>query len=247
MKFITPDWSAPHGIHALTTTRDGGISQAPFDSLNLGDHVGDSPDDVAANRALLVQLAGLPQPPCYLNQTHSTRVIDLPYVGEDLNADAVYTNQPNQVCLVMTADCLPVLFCSKDGQEVAAAHAGWRGLCSGILENTVSRFACPVGDIQVWLGPAIGAAAFQVGEEVCEQFCAFDPNAAQAFAQDPTASGKFLADIYHIASQRLNLLGIRHISGGNHCTYRDKEHFFSYRRDGQTGRMASLIWRAKSE
>lgn len=245
MQFIQPNWQVPVAIHALTTTREGGVSQAPYHSLNLGSHVGDVLADVQANRERLVKHAGLPQFPLFLNQTHSTRVIRLPYLGEDLNADAVYTNQPNQVCLVMTADCLPVLFCSRDGTEIAAAHAGWRGLCDGILERTVEQFACPPQQIQAWLGPAIGSAAFQVGEEVNQQFCAFDPQAAQAFQPDPTTSGKFFADIYQIARQRLNKLGITQITGGEHCTYSDSERFFSYRRDKQTGRMATLIWRSE--
>ncbi|WGE55568.1 peptidoglycan editing factor PgeF [Actinobacillus equuli subsp. equuli] len=245
MKNITPDWNAPEHIHAFTTVRTGGVSQVPFDSFNLGDHVGDNPTDVQRNRQLLVERFGLPNFPLFLTQTHSTRVIRLPHDGDNLEADAVYTNQPNQVCLVMTADCLPVLFYSKDGKEVAAAHAGWRGLCDGVLENTVAEFACPPAEICAWLGPAIGPNAFQVGKEVIEQFCAFDPQAKQAFVADLTTSGKFLGNLYQIAQQRLRKLGITEISGGEHCTFTEQECFFSYRRDKQTGRMASLIWRSE--
>lgn len=243
MDNIIPNWNIPKHIHAFTTVRTGGVSKPPFDSFNLGDHVNDSPEDVAQNRALLVEKFHLPQSPLFLTQTHSTRVLELPYSGKDIEADAVYTNQPNQVCLVMTADCLPVLFVSKDGKEIAAAHAGWRGLCDGVLEATVEKFQCPSNEISAWLGPAIGAKAFQVGKEVIEQFCAFDPRAEEAFIQDNSTNGKFLGNLYQIATQRLNKLGITEISGGEYCTYTQKDLFFSYRRDKQTGRMATLIWK----
>lgn len=243
MHMISPTWPTPPGIHALTTTREGGVSLAPFHSFNLGDHVQDDPLAVQQNRARLVELAGLPQSPCYLTQTHSTRVLRLPLADpQDCAADAVYTDQPNQVCLVMTADCLPVLFCSQDGQEIAAAHAGWRGLCDGMLEATVAAFHCPTSAIQVWLGPAISQRAFQVGEEVVEQFCAVDPMAREAFVADPNTLGKYWGDLYHIARQRLSHLGIHQVFGGDYCTYHDPR-FFSYRRDTKTGRMATLIWR----
>lgn len=243
MDNIIPNWNIPKHIHAFTTVRTGGVSKPPFDSFNLGDHVNDSPEDVAQNRALLVEKFHLPQSPLFLTQTHSTRVLELPYSGKDIEADAVYTNQPNQVCLVLTADCLPVLFVSKDGKEIAAAHAGWRGLCDGVLEATVEKFQCPSNEISAWLGPAIGAKAFQVGKEVIEQFCAFDPRAEEAFIQDNSTSGKFLGNLYQIATQRLNKLGITEVSGGEYCTYTQEDLFFSYRRDKQTGRMATLIWK----
>lgn len=243
MDNIIPNWNIPKHIHAFTTVRTGGVSKPPFDSFNLGDHVNDSPKDVAQNRALLVEKFHLPQSPLFLTQTHSTRVLELPYSGKDIEADAVYTNQPNQVCLVMTADCLPVLFVSKDGKEIAAAHAGWRGLCDGVLEATVEKFQCPSNEISAWLGPAIGAKAFQVGKEVIEQFCAFDPRAEEAFIQDNSTSGKFLGNLYQIATQRLKKLGITEVSGGEYCTYTQEDLFFSYRRDKQTGRMATLIWK----
>ncbi|MFZ7135618.1 peptidoglycan editing factor PgeF [Avibacterium avium] len=242
MDALKPNWAAPANIHAFTTLRQGGVSQAPYDSFNLGDHVGDDKNSVKTNRTLLVEQFYLPQFPLFLNQTHSTRVIHLPYDGNNLDADAVYTNQPNQVCLVMTADCLPVLFTNQQGTEVAAAHAGWRGLCDGVLEQTVQQFQAEPQEIIAWLGPAIGPKSFQVGEDVRQQFIAQDPNAAQAFVPDPIEQGKYLADLYHIARLRLNKLGISQISGGEHCTYLEKTAFFSYRRDKQTGRMASLIW-----
>lgn len=243
MDKIIPNWNAPAHIHAFTTVRTNGVSQPPFDSFNLGDHVNDNPDSVAKNRALLIEKFNLPQAPLFLTQTHSTKVVRLPYIGNSPEADAVYTNQPNQVCLVITADCLPVLFFSQDGQEIAAAHAGWRGLCDGVLEATVAEFECDPSLISVWLGPAIGPSAFQVGFEVVEQFCAFDAKAKEAFIDDGSTSGKFLGNLYQIAKQRLNRLGIFNIYGGEYCTFSDKEHFFSYRRDKLTGRMATLIWR----
>ncbi|MDG6304804.1 peptidoglycan editing factor PgeF [Glaesserella parasuis] len=245
MKKILPTWSVPDFVHAFTTTREGGVSQAPFDSLNLGDHVTDDPQSVQTNREILQEQGNLPHFPLYLTQTHSTRVLRLPYEQNDIEADAVYTNQANQVCLVMTADCLPVLFCSKDGKEIAAAHAGWRGLCDDVLEATVAEFECKPENICVWLGPAIGPTAFQVGEDVIEQFCAFDPQAREAFVADEYISGKFLGNLYQIARQRLNKLGITEIAGGDYCTYCDAEQFFSYRRDKVTGRMATLIWRSE--
>ncbi|MFZ7230099.1 peptidoglycan editing factor PgeF [Avibacterium avium] len=242
MDALKPNWTAPANIHAFTTLRQGGVSQAPYDSFNLGDHVGDDKNSVKTNRTLLVERFHLPQFPLFLNQTHSTRVICLPYGGNNLDADAVYTNQPNQVCLVMTADCLPVLFTTQQGNEVAAAHAGWRGLCNGILEQTVQQFQAQPQEIIAWLGPAIGPTSFQVGKDVRQQFIAQDHNAAQAFVPDPSEQGKYLADIYHLARLRLSRLGITQITGGEHCTYLEKSAFFSYRREAQTGRMASVIW-----
>ncbi|OOF63755.1 peptidoglycan editing factor PgeF [Rodentibacter sp. Ppn85] len=242
MHAIFPNWQVPSNIHAFTTTRWGGVSVAPFDSFNLGDHVDDEKSAVKINRTLLVEKFNLPQTPLFLTQTHSTDVIQLPYSGSNFNADAVYTRQPNQVCSVMTADCLPVLFTTRQGNEVAAAHAGWRGLCDGVLEKTVKCFKAQAQDIIVWLGPAIGPNAFQVGGEVVEQFIGFDPIAETAFRTDPSLQGKYLGNLYQIATQRLNKLGITDISGGNHCTFNEKDLFFSYRRDRKTGRMASVIW-----
>ena len=242
MQAIKPNWKVPQNVKAFTTLRHGGVSLAPYDSFNLGDHVEDDKNAVKINRTLLVEKFHLPQMPLFLNQTHSTRVLTLPYDGEDFNADAVYTCQPNQVCLVMTADCLPVLFTNKQGTEVAAAHAGWRGLCDGVLEQTVAKFHCPHEDILAWFGPAIGPTAFQVGQEVIDQFVAQDLQAISAFIADPAAEGKFLGNLYQIATQRLNALGITQISGGEYCTYLKADKFFSYRRDNVTGRMASVLW-----
>ncbi|QLB13641.1 hypothetical protein EV697_10585 [Bisgaardia hudsonensis] len=242
MKKIQPNWLVPKNVHGFTTTREGGVSLSPYASFNLGEHVGDDKSAVKNNRTLLVEQFSLPQQPLYLNQIHSTKVVTLPYDSTDLNVDAVYTNVANQVCLVMTADCLPVLLTNKQGNEVAAIHAGWRGLCDGILEETINYFQCPKNEIVVWLGPAISQRAFQVGDDVVTQFIEKDPQAEKCFIVDPKEKGKYLGDLYGIAKQRLNNLGISQIFGGEHCTYTEKELFFSYRRDGKTGRMASLIW-----
>lgn len=242
MQVINPNWNVSKNIHAFTTTREGGVSLEPYLSFNLGDHVGDDKSAVKANRTLLVEKFCLPQTPIFLTQTHSTRVIQLPYSGQNLEADAVYTNVPNQVCVVMTADCLPVLFTTTSGNEVAAAHAGWRGLCDGVLEETVKYFQAKPEDIIAWFGPAIGPKAFQVGIDVVEKFVAVDEKAKLAFQPDAIEEGKYLSNLYQIATQRLNNLGITQIYGGNHCTFNEKEKFFSYRRDNQTGRMASVIW-----
>lgn len=242
MNVLYPNWQAPNNIHALTTFRQGGVSKAPYDSFNLGDHVEDDQNAVKINRTLLTKSFALPQYPFFLTQTHSIRVLTLPYAGDDFNADAVYTKHANQVCLVMTADCLPVLFCNKQGSEVAAAHAGWRGLCDGILEETIKHFQCPREDIIAWFGPAIGPTAFQVGHDVVVQFVEQDAQAEQAFMPDPNETGKYLGNLYQIATQRLHNMGVTQINGGEHCTYVEKDRFFSFRRDGKTGRMASLIW-----
>ena len=242
MQAINPNWNVPKNIHAFTTTREGGVSLEPYLSFNLGDHVGDDKSAVKTNRTLLVEKFGLPQKPIFLTQTHSTRVLQLPYSGQNLEADAVYTNVPHQVCAVMTADCLPVLFTTTSGNEVAAAHAGWRGLCDGVLEETVKCFQAKPEDIIAWFGPAIGPTAFQVGVDVVKQFVAIDEKAKLAFQPDEIEEGKYRGNLYQIATQRLNNLGITQIYGGNHCTFNEKELFFSYRRDNQTGRMASVIW-----
>jgi YfiH family protein len=239
-ELIVPDWPAPASVRACSTTRLGGVSAAPWDSLNLGDHVGDRPEDLAANRQRLITLAGLPAMPYWLEQVHGTDVIRLDEASStERRGDAVWSNQAETVCAVMTADCLPVLFCSFDGKEVAAAHAGWRGLCAGVLENTLKQFSAPPQEIHAWLGPAIGPEAFEVGPEVRAAFIAHDPAADLAFR----ASGeKYYADLWLLACQRLSAQGVVSVSGGGRCTWHDEAHFFSWRRSGTTGRMASLIW-----
>lgn len=237
--FITPDWPAPANVRALITTRVGGVSAAPYASFNLGDHVGDDPRHVEQNRADLA--ACLPAQPAWLTQVHGTAVLNAAQVAGAPQADASVALQPGVVSVVMTADCLPVLLCDRAGSVVAAAHAGWRGLLDGVLERTVEAMAQPAGELLAYLGPAIGPTAFEVGDEVRQAFVAHSAQASKAFL--PAASaGKWLADLYLLARQRLNGVGVNAVYGGHDCTYSDAERFFSYRRDGVTGRMASLIW-----
>ncbi|AJJ62138.1 purine nucleoside phosphorylase YfiH [Yersinia aldovae] len=237
---ILPNWPMPATVKACSTTRYGGISEFPYDSLNLGTHVGDIATRVVANRQSLVEQAGLPQMPVWLEQVHGTRVLHLSgQTISDVQADAVYSRVAGQVCAVMTADCLPVLFCSLAGDEVAAAHAGWRGLCAGVLEQTLAQFSARPSSIIAWLGPAIGPQQFEVGEEVKQAFIQIDAQSTAAFT--PSGS-KYLADIYLLARLRLQAAGIHAIYGGDRCTVSEKQQFFSYRRDGMTGRMASLVW-----
>ena len=235
---VLPEWPAPARVKGLMTTREGGVSQAPWAGLNLGDHVGDNPEHVATNRARLRQQ--LPGEPAWLRQVHSARAVEIG--GEPTReADAAYTRQAGSVCAVLTADCLPVLFCDRAGSVVAAAHAGWRGLADGVLEATVAAMEVSPAEILVWMGAAIGPQAFEVGDEVREAFIAQHAEAAEAFVPQPTP-GKWLADIYRLARIRLEHAGVHAIYGGGRCTYREAESFYSYRRDGVTGRMAALIW-----
>ncbi|GAA0790269.1 peptidoglycan editing factor PgeF [Marinobacterium sediminicola] len=240
MKLILPEQPLAPGVQALTTTRDGGVSGAPWDSLNLGDHVGDDPAAVAENRQRLQTALGVSQPQ-WLTQVHGVQVVEAQDDGVVREADACWTRQPGVVCAVMTADCLPVLFAAADGRCVAAAHAGWRGLLNGVLEATLAAFDDPA-QVNAWLGPAIGPAAFEVGPEVREAFLAVDADAELAFSPSPRHEGRWMADLYALARRRLQAAGVRTIRGGEHCTHDEHERFFSYRRDGQTGRMASLIW-----
>ncbi len=235
---FVPDWPAPANIGTLQTLRGGGCSPAPWDSLNLGDHVGDDPACVAANRARLRGL--LPADPVWLQQVHGTTAVDIANTTKSVQADAAFCREPGRVCAVMTADCLPVLFCDRAGSVVAAAHAGWRGLLGGVLEATINAMQVPGEEILVWLGPAIGPHRFEVGQEVKEAFVAVESHAAKAFRQ--LGDGQWLADLYLLARQRLNSVGITAIYGEVLCTFSDEKRFFSYRRDGVTGRMASLIW-----
>ena len=235
---LIPDWPAPANVHALQTLRTGGCSPAPWDSLNLGDHVGDDPGRVAANRASLRER--LPAEPLWLNQVHGTAAVDAASAAQRVAADAAFSRRLGTGCAVMTADCLPVLFCDRAGTVVAAAHAGWRGLLDGVLENTVAAMQVPPSELLVWLGPAIGPERFEVGDEVRAAFVSHAAAAALCFAAQ--GNGKWLADIYGLARQRLTMLGVTDISGGESCTVGDAGRYFSYRRDGVTGRMATLIW-----
>lgn len=239
LPLIKPDWPAPTSVHAISTTRHGGVSVAPYASLNLGNHVGDDVRAVAANRALLDH--HLPMEPLWLTQVHGTTVVNAACTCPYAEADAAVSRIANRVCAVMTADCLPVLFCDTHGQAVGAAHAGWRGLHAGVLEATVKAMQVPTRDIMAWLGPAIGPEAFEVGDDVYSAFTTSDPRAQSAF-HPGKQTGKWLADIYELARQRLIGCGVVQIYGGNRCTHTETDSFFSYRRDGRTGRMASLIW-----
>jgi polyphenol oxidase len=235
---IIPDWPAPANVKALQTTRLGGISSAPYDSLNLGDHVGDAPMSVARNRMLLNTL--LPSEPVWLEQVHGTAVANADMAGCLLQADACIARHRDAVCVVMTADCLPLLLCDQQGSVVGAAHAGWKGLAAGVVEATVQAMDVKPQNLMAWMGPAISQQAFEVGSEVRAVFVHADPRAAAAFI--PGQYGKWLADLYVLTRLRLNALGITQIYGGDFCTYRERERFFSYRRDGVNGRMGAFIW-----
>lgn len=241
IEWLTPEWPAPSRVRAASTTRIGGVSGGPWSGLNLGDHVGDEPAAVAANRRLLGEALHLPAAPGWLRQVHGTRVCDAAAIadGECQEADAVFTDVPGRVCAVMTADCLPVLLCTADGSAVAALHAGWRGLAAGVLEAGVARFGDPAG-VLAWLGPAIGPQAFEVGDEVRDAFVSCDTDVAAAFVA--SRPGHWLADIFALARLRLRSTGVRRVSGGGLCTYSDPRRFYSFRRNRITGRMASLIW-----
>jgi polyphenol oxidase len=238
---ITPNWPAPSKIKAFTTTRTGGFSLAPFDTFNLAMHVGDSKADVIENREVLQRKQKLPHAPLWLEQSHSTVVVsaDLAYEAYPV-ADASYSFLPGRVCAVMTADCLPVLICDTQGTQVAAIHAGWRGLADGIVAATVANLKAKPKDLLVWLGPAIGPEAFEVKDDVRDAFMQGKSGKSDHFKQ--TAKGVYLADMYSIARHQLSKLGVDQVFGGDYCTYTDTERFFSYRRNNTTGRMASLIW-----
>ena len=236
---IKPDWHPHPRVRALVTSRLGGASAVPFDSLNLGDHVGDAPDAVARNRQLV--RGALPAAPLWLNQVHGTAVAEAATAADGVEADASVMFGPGRVCAIMTADCLPVLLARQDGEGVGAAHAGWRGLCNGVLETTIARLGEP-GRLLAWLGPAIGPTAFEVGDEVRAAFVAHSIEAAAAF-KPGVREGKWWADIYLLAYQRLAAAGVTHVFGGDLCTVSDATRFYSYRRDKVTGRMAALIWR----
>ena len=240
---IVPDWPAPPAVRALQTTRRGGVSRPPYASLNLGDHVGDDRLAVAANRALLRGALVGGGDPVWLNQVHGTRVVNAAACSPGdppERADASFARDKGVVCAVMTADCLPVLYCDDAGSVVAAAHAGWRGLLAGVLEATVAAMGVAAPTLLAYLGPAIGPRAFEVGDEVRSAFVAADAALAAAFT--PAQPGKWLADLYLLARLRLAAQGLVRVYGGDFCTYGDADRFFSYRRDAQTGRMASMIW-----
>lgn len=239
-EFLIPDWPAPAMVKAACSTRAGGESRDEYAGLNLGAHVGDQPDAVAGNRARLRQALDLPAEPVWLNQVHGTTVAVGPRLAPGVNADAAVTERPGEVLAVLTADCLPVIFATRDGQRIGVAHAGWRGLAAGVLERTVE--ALGGGSLLAWLGPAIGLAHFEVGEEVRHAFVTQDRAAATAFIPG-RSGGKWMADIYALARLRLEAAGVEAVFGGGRDTFADSQRFYSYRRDGRTGRMATLIWR----
>lgn len=240
MDLIRPDWPAPERVRAWSTTRSGGESAGPFASLNLGDHVGDDPHCVARNRARVLDRLSLPAEPLWLSQVHGCEVAQAGNAPRGCVADAAMARAPGQVCAVLTADCLPLLLCDRAGSSVAAVHAGWRGLAAGVVEQAVGALGADPGQVLAWLGPAIGPDAFEVGTEVRDLFLAADPGAGEAFR--PGAEGRWLTDLGVLAVRRLERIGVRAVFGGGLCTYSDPSRFFSYRRDGVTGRMASLIW-----
>ena len=266
---ITPEWPAPPGVRAAFTLRTGGVSAAPYDSLNMGAAIGDTPEAVAENRRLVREALGLPSEPAGLEQVHGTHVISL--AGRALSADgrgahatagdggavaaggggafaagavpkgdASVAWAPGRVCAIRVADCMPVLFAARDGSVVGAAHAGWRGLAGGVLEATVERMGVPASRLIAWMGPAIGQANFEVGEDVRVAFTGADPEAASAF--QPNARGRWQCDLYALARRRLAAMGVSGVYGGGWCTFAAGERFFSYRRSSQCGRMAALIW-----
>ncbi len=243
VRWVRPDWPAPATVCAGTTLRQGGVSASPWDSLNLAMHVGDDPAAVVENRRRL----NLPAEPVWLDQVHGNRVIDAGLIDPGtvsngpLEADGAVSHRPGVICAVLTADCLPVLLCDRAGQRVAALHAGWRGLAAGILEAGVTALAAAPAEVLAWLGPAIGPQAYEIGAEVRRAFLADDPAAAVAFT--PSRPGHWHMDIYALARRRLRRAGVTAVYGGDHCTFTESRAFYSWRRDGTTGRMASVIWR----
>jgi polyphenol oxidase len=268
LDLIEPDWPAPARVRSAFTLRTGGVSGAPYDSLNVGAHVGDVSTAVEENRRRVRERLRFPWEPVWLQQVHGVEVADLdvgapapvgrvdagaelrasalgaeaalPAASGPARADAAVTRTPGRVCVIQVADCMPVLFAARDGSAVGAAHAGWRGLAGGVLEETVRHLGVPAAQLVAWLGPTIGQQHFEVGDEVRAAFVSHDPDAASAF--ESNARGRWQCDLYSLARRRLSGLGVRSISGGGWCTYADAARFFSYRRDGQCGRMAALIW-----
>ncbi len=244
MDWLRAEWPAPPGVQAGTTYRSGGRSTGAYESLNLAAHVDDDANIVNANRQQFIEHCGLPAAPSWICQVHGTRVATDPLPGEYPEADAIVSRQRQTVCAVLTADCLPVVFATSDGTEIAVAHAGWRGLLHGVLEAVVNDMQAPAAAIVAWLGPAISQPAFEVGDEVREQFVALHPASQRFF--DANTNDRWQADLYGLARHRLALAGVRQVFGGGLCTFSDAEAFFSYRRDGQCGRMATFVFRGEA-
>ena len=246
LQFIVPEWDAPARVRAAFTLRGGGVSAPPYDSLNLGAAIGDREHAVAENRQRVRQALDMPEEPVWLRQVHGTDVLEPDTAGDDSRtcddpvADAIVTAQRGRVCAVRVADCMPVLFAAHDASVVGAAHAGWRGMAAGVLESTVRKLDVPPASLLAWLGPAIGPANFEVGEEVRQAFTAIDADAQTSFSRN--SRGRWQCDLYALARRRLSAIGVERIYGGGWCTYGDATRFFSYRRDGQCGRMAAFIW-----
>jgi YfiH family protein len=238
--WLTPDWPVPAHVRVLSTLRAGGVSGGPYTSLNLAAHVGDAPAAVAANRLLLREAAHLPAEPRWLEQVHGTDVVRHDGASAPARADAAVAFQSGQVCAVMTADCLPVVLADRRGTRVATAHAGWRGLVAGVLEATIAALEAPPAELHAWIGPAISQAAFEVGAEVRAAFLARLPDCDECFAANER--GRYQADLYGLARSVLRTAGVASVHGGGWCTHDDARRFFSFRRDGVTGRQATLAW-----
>jgi YfiH family protein len=239
-RWIVPDWPAPEAVRAFVTTRAGGVSEGEHASMNLGLSSGDAPEKVASNRAVV--RACLPSEPRWLAQVHGTTTVLLDDLAQEERprADAAVASRPATVCTVLTADCLPLLLCDENGRRVAVAHAGWRGMAAGVIENAVRAMSVPPEGVMAWMGPAIGPEAFEVGPEVREAFVVADARSDRAFRAH--REGKFLADLYALASRRLALAGVSRVHGGGFCTFRESDRFFSYRREKRSGRMGAFIW-----
>jgi hypothetical protein len=240
LEVIQPDWAAPPNIRALSTLRQGGVSSGPYGSLNLGNSSGDNLEHIERNRQILAEETSMPVRPAWLNQVHGTVCVDASITADPVAADASYCSSVGSVCAILTADCLPVLLCNRAGTEIAAAHAGWRGLRAGVLESTLNWFGVQRTDIIAWLGPCIGAQRYEIGPEVYDAFMGNSEADAQHF--ESNRPGHWLANLAGLASARLRRAGVSQISGGDWCTASDAQRFFSYRRDGTTGRMATCIW-----
>jgi YfiH family protein len=240
LSWIAADWPAPAHVRAVSSVRNGGVSEGLYASLNLGSHVGDDPAAVTENRQRLKTALQLQAEPAWLNQVHGTHVIAAGPYQQAPTADASFTHEPLQPCVIMTADCLPVLFCDREGTCVAAAHAGWRGLVNGVLASTIAAMNLEPGRLLAWLGPAIEQDAFEVGAEVREQFLARDASTAVAF--QPNARGRWQADLYGLARIELQRLGVQSVYGGGFSCFADQQRFFSYRRNQRTGRMGTIVW-----
>ncbi len=242
VQWLEPEWPAPPGVRVISTLRQGGNSEGPYASMNLAGHVGDVPASVEANRRLLRRAARLPAEPMWLEQVHGTEVVVHDGRSDVPRADAAMTRGRGRVCAVLTADCLPVVLADRAGSRVAVAHAGWRGLAHGVIEATVRALHCPPAELLAWLGPAIGQQVFEVGLEVRDAFVARSAQLAGCFAENER--GRFQADLYGLATTVLAEAGVTEVHGGGWCTASDPQRFFSFRRDGTTGRMATLAWLA---